>query len=50
MFHFDRLYIGGGNAGHVDITKLPPNTRIVSNVNGLIGGVALWRDDAPVAR
>jgi len=50
MFHFDRLYIGGGNAGHVDITKLPPNVRVVSNVNGLIGGVALWRDDAPVAR
>jgi len=50
MFHFDRLYIGGGNACHVDITKLPPNVRVVSNVNGLIGGVALWRDDAPVAR
>jgi polyphosphate glucokinase len=50
MFHFDRLYIGGGNACHVDITKLPPNVRVVSNVNGLIGGVALWRDEAPVAR
>jgi len=49
MFHFDRLYIGGGNAGHVDITKLPPNVRVVSNVNGLIGGVALWRDEAPIA-
>ena len=43
MFHFDQLYIGGGNAGRLDIKKLPPNVRIVSNVNGLVGGVGLWR-------
>jgi hypothetical protein len=36
-----------GNACHVDITKLPANVRVVSNVNGLIGGVALWREDGP---
>jgi polyphosphate glucokinase len=46
MFHFDRLYIGGGNAGRLDIRKLPPHVRIVSNVNGLIGGIALWREPA----
>ena len=46
MFHFDRLYIGGGNGVRLDVKKLPPNVRIVSNVNGLIGGVALWREAA----
>ena len=49
MFHFDQLYIGGGNAGRLDIKRLPPNARIVSNVNGLVGGVALWRTPANAA-
>jgi len=43
IFHFHRLYIGGGNAAYVDVRKLPANVRIVSNQNGLIGGLALWR-------
>jgi polyphosphate glucokinase len=38
-----RLYIGGGNAKHLTI-DLPPHVKIVSNVAGLIGGVALWRE------
>ena len=42
MFHYDRLYIGGGNAQHVDVSKLPANVTIVSNLNGLVGGIALW--------
>ena len=41
-FNYDRLYIGGGNAKKI-ITKLPSNTRIVENVAGLLGGIALWR-------
>jgi polyphosphate glucokinase len=44
MFHFDQLYIGGGNSGRLDIKKLPAHVRIVSNLNGLVGGIALWRD------
>ena len=44
MFHYDRLYIGGGNAAQVDISRLPGNITIVSNMNGLSGGIALWRD------
>lgn len=44
MFHYDRLYIGGGNAALVDIGRLPGNVTIVSNLNGLSGGIALWRD------
>jgi len=42
-FNYDRLYIGGGNAKKI-ITKLPSNTRIVENVAGLLGGIALWCD------
>jgi polyphosphate glucokinase len=42
--HFTRLYIGGGNSKKVDISLLPSNVTIVSNLNGLAGGIALWRD------
>lgn len=44
MFQYDRLYIGGGNAAMVDISLLPGNVTIVSNLNGLLGGIALWQD------
>ena len=43
LFNYDRLYIGGGNAQKI-VVKLPSNTRIVENVAGLLGGIALWRD------
>jgi polyphosphate glucokinase len=46
MFHFDQLHIGGGNSSRLDIKKLPPHVHIVSNLNGLVGGIALWRDMA----
>lgn len=42
-FNYDHLYVGGGNAKKI-IVKLPSNTRIVENVAGLLGGIALWRD------
>ena len=42
-FNYDHLYIGGGNAKKI-IVKLPSNIRIVENVAGLLGGIALWRD------
>ena len=37
------LYIGGGNAELVTV-KLPTGVSLVSNVAGLLGGIALWRD------
>lgn len=43
LFNYDHLYIGGGEAKKVTI-YLPPNVKIVSNVTGLLGGIALWRD------
>jgi polyphosphate glucokinase len=42
LFNFDRLYIGGGNAKKVTL-DLPPRVKLVSNVAGLTGGMALWR-------
>ena len=44
MFHYDRLYIGGGNAVQVDIGRVPGNVTVVSNLNGLLGGIALWEE------
>jgi polyphosphate glucokinase len=38
---FDTLYIGGGNAKHVDL-ELASNIHLVSNEAGITGGVRLW--------
>jgi polyphosphate glucokinase len=43
LFNYDHLYIGGGNAKKVTF-KLPLNVRIIPNVAGLLGGIALWRE------
>jgi polyphosphate glucokinase len=43
VFNYDRLYIGGGNSKHMK-PPLPANVQIVSNIDGLLGGVMLWRD------
>jgi len=40
-FNWDHLYIGGGNARLINF-KLPENVSIISNEDGLFGGVALW--------
>ena len=42
LFHYDRLYIGGGNARKIDF-KVGRDTRIISNDLGVKGGPALWR-------
>lgn len=43
MFNYDSLHLGGGNAKKVEL-ELPKNVQIVSNVAGLLGGIALWRE------
>ena len=43
-FNWDHLYVGGGNTKKIDF-DLPKNSTIVSNEAGLLGGVALWKDD-----
>ena len=42
MLYFDRLYLGGGNAGRVSGT-FDPRVRIVSNLAGILGGASLWK-------
>ena len=44
LFNFDRLYIGGGNAKKVTL-DLPPRVKLVSNLAGLTGGIALWQNE-----
>ena len=41
LFHFDRLYIGGGHAKLVSIA-LKDDTKIISNELGVKGGPRLW--------
>ena len=43
IFNYDRLHIGGGNAEHLE-DPLPENVRRFTNVEGMAGGVRLWRD------
>ena len=43
LFNYDYLYIGGGNGKKVRL-ELPQNVRLVSNVAGLLGGIALWEE------
>ena len=43
LFNYDTLYIGGGNARRLTF-DLPSNVKIIPNVAGLLGGIALWRD------
>jgi len=42
-FNWDQLYIGGGNTKKMDFEP-GKNVHIVSNETGLLGGVALWKD------
>ena len=42
-FNYDFLYIGGGEAKKINF-YLPPNVKIVPNITGLLGGIALWKD------
>lgn len=41
LTHFDKLYIGGGNAAKIDL-KLEPDVRTISNDAGVKGGAWLW--------
>jgi polyphosphate glucokinase len=43
LFNYDTLYIGGGNTKFVTV-ELLPNVKVVPNISGLLGGIALWRE------
>ena len=42
VFHYDHLYLGGGNSADVTF-KLPRNVTIVSNDAGMDGGAFAWK-------
>jgi polyphosphate glucokinase len=44
LFNYDRLYIGGGNASKIRF-ELPATVKVISNVEGLFGGLALWNGE-----
>ena len=46
MLFFDTIYVGGGNAKHLDASTLPPKAEVVPNSAGITGGVRVW-DLAP---
>jgi polyphosphate glucokinase len=43
---FDTIYLGGGNAKHLDPEQLPTHAKVVDNTAGIVGGVRLWDLDA----
>ncbi len=47
LFNYDHLYIGGGNATKIDFS-LPSHVTRIPNEDGLLGGVALWRDSPEI--
>ncbi|MCS6901175.1 MAG: ROK family protein [Myxococcales bacterium] len=42
IFNPDVIYLGGGNAKKLQ-GELPPQVKVVENIAGLLGGIALWR-------
>jgi polyphosphate glucokinase len=42
MLFFDTIYIGGGNAKHLDPEDLPGKAVVVPNTAGITGGVRVW--------
>jgi polyphosphate glucokinase len=43
LLNYDVLFLGGGNAAHIDV-GLPRNVLIASNDAGITGGIRLWDD------
>jgi polyphosphate glucokinase len=42
LLNYRRLYLGGGNAKHLDREGLPANVTVIANEAGLLGGIRLW--------
>ena len=42
-FNYDRLLLGGGNTKYIQFEP-PEGVKIVSNAEGLLGGIKLWQD------
>jgi polyphosphate glucokinase len=46
MLSFDHLYVGGGNARLLTAPDVGPKGVLVSNENGILGGIRIWELDA----
>lgn len=44
VFNYDHLYLGGGNASKINF-KLDKNVTVITNREGIKGGVRLWQMD-----
>jgi polyphosphate glucokinase len=44
VFNYDHLYLGGGNASKINF-KLDKNVTVITNRDGIKGGVRLWQMD-----
>jgi len=44
LTNFDALYVGGGNARHLDL-DLPSDVRVIANEYGMRGGAKLWAEE-----
>ena len=44
VFNYDTLYIGGGNAKHINF-ELDANIKVVTNKEGIDGGAKLWQQN-----
>jgi polyphosphate glucokinase len=44
LVNYDTLHLGGGNAQRIDF-KLPRNVTLAANVNGITGGIHLWKPE-----
>lgn len=45
VFVWDRLYLGGGNSGHIragQLTRMGGDVVVVANTAGIVGGVRAW--------
>jgi polyphosphate glucokinase len=47
LFHPDKIYIGGGNARNLTL-KLDNQIQIISNQDGILGGLMLWESKGKV--
>lgn len=45
IWNYRVLYLGGGNSKHLLQADMPRNVKVTPNTAGLLGGIALWRDD-----
>ena len=41
-FNYNKLYLGSGHAQKINF-KLPPSAHLFNNVDGILGGIKLWK-------